>query len=143
MKYEILLRVRTEDVQTRDPMEYGRMLAGQLRGFVGVEDCVPVEVKRLDSEPCGCSLDGRCDVHKAMMKVIHQAWNDLEMGTAQRLYAKSDGYGAQGYVPVQGYDWSGIRDSSPKAIEDMYQVAVQALHDYEVAALNALRRASK
>lgn len=44
---------------------------------------------------------------------------------AKKLYDLQDGYGEQGFVPVQGYDWSGIRDSSPAAINAMVQVAEQ------------------
>jgi hypothetical protein len=41
-----------------------------------------------------------------------------------RVYDLSDGYGEPGYIPVQGYDWSGIRDSSPAAIDAMYEFVV-------------------
>lgn len=30
-------------------------------------------------------------------------------------WALQDGYGQPGYTPAQGWDWSGIRDSSPEA----------------------------
>jgi hypothetical protein len=42
---------------------------------------------------------------------------------AERLWAIQDGYGYPGLTPPQGYDWSGIRDSSPPAIELMCQIA--------------------
>lgn len=73
---------------------------------------------------CGCSLkDGRCGRHASMMRAIHAAWFDS--GTvvqADEIWALSDGYGEPGYVPEQGYDWSGIRDSSTEAIEAMFDV---------------------
>jgi len=37
-----------------------------------------------------------------------------------------DGYGVAGYTPPQGWDWSGIRDSSPEAFRNM-AVVVTAL----------------
>lgn len=33
-----------------------------------------------------------------------------------------DGYGFIGYTPVQGWDWSGIRDSSPAAKKNIAKV---------------------
>lgn len=45
--------------------------------------------------------------------------NDLYI----KIYAQSDGYGEPGYIPVQGFDWSGIRDSSSQAKEAMSSVA--------------------
>lgn len=35
------------------------------------------------------------------------------------VWALQDGYGAAGYTPAQGWDWSGIRDSSAPAVERM------------------------
>jgi hypothetical protein len=58
-----------------------------------------------------------------MLKAIHKAWNDVDSSTETlvALWAESDGYGEQGYVPEQGYDWSGIRDSSEGAIRSMWE----------------------
>jgi hypothetical protein len=77
-------------------------------------------VQRLE---CGCSLiDGRCDIHGDMMRDIYQAWKHADSNAAlEAIYSLSDGYGEQGYVPEQGYDWSGIRDSSPEAIKRMWK----------------------
>jgi hypothetical protein len=36
-----------------------------------------------------------------------------------RTWALQDGYGEAGFTPVQGWDWSGIRDSSDVAIKRM------------------------
>jgi len=48
---------------------------------------------------------------------------NITRGMASQLYrgvyARQDGYGSKGYVPAQGYDWSGIRDSSPEAKAEM------------------------
>lgn len=37
-----------------------------------------------------------------------------------------DGYGEPGVMPSQGWDWSGIRDSSPAAIKRMYDFIIEA-----------------
>lgn len=74
----------------------------------------------------------RCDRHLEMLAVLHKFWwgpfppesprdrlkRDL---TSVRIWNRSDGYGPQGFMPDQGYDWSGIRDSSPAAIEAMFK----------------------
>lgn len=71
---------------------------------------------------CGCSLmDGRCERHGRMMSEIRDAWEHGSRATMNLLYGLSDGYGEQGYLPSQGYDWSGIRDSSTTAIEAMWK----------------------
>lgn len=58
-----------------------------------------------------------------MLKAIHEAWNDVDTSTETlvAIWAESDGYGEPGYVPEQGYDWSGIRDSSEDAIRAMWK----------------------
>ena len=43
------------------------------------------------------------------------------------IWALQDGYGAPGSTPIQGYDWSGIRDSSPDAIAAMFAKAKELL----------------
>lgn len=71
--------------------------------------------------PCGCSLmDGRCQRHGSMMRVIYDARHGDK---AQDIWALQDGYGEPGYTPEQGWDWSGIRDSSTEAIEAMFEAA--------------------
>jgi hypothetical protein len=55
-----------------------------------------------------------------LLPAIHDAYFN---GTAEQkaaIYALQDGYGEVGYVPEQGYDWSGVRDSSYEAIQAMY-----------------------
>jgi hypothetical protein len=75
--------------------------------------------------PCGCNLeDGFCATHQPMVRLIHEAWfgSDSSPEVRVQLWALSDGYGAPGALPAQGYDWSGIRDSTPAAIERMAAV---------------------
>lgn len=61
------------------------------------------------------------------LHVIHRVFgaSDMPEEASYRIYDLSDGYGEQGYVPPQGYDWSGIRDSSPEAIQQMLAVALE------------------
>lgn len=74
-------------------------------------------------ESCGCSLaNGFCGTHQFMMSEINVAWRSGSSELRAAIWALSDGYGEPGYVPEQGYDWSGIRDSSTAAIEAMWKV---------------------
>lgn len=47
-----------------------------------------------------------------------------------KIWKLSDGYGKKGYIPVQGYDWSGIRDSSNEAIWEMTYIALRMMGEY-------------
>lgn len=72
-------------------------------------------------DECGCSLmDGRCDAHASMMGEIREAWEHGSEVAGEILWSLQDGYGVPGSMPAQGYDWSGIRDSSTSAIEAMH-----------------------
>jgi hypothetical protein len=51
------------------------------------------------------------------------------------VYAKNDAYGPEGFVPPQGYDWSGIRDSSDSAKTKMCQVGREYLLNHGVQIL--------
>lgn len=74
---------------------------------------------------CPCGLLFRCAFHGEMMKDIAAVYKgpDATEAILLAIYAQSDGYGEVGYVPDQGYDWSGIRDSSPAAVERMWAAA--------------------
>lgn len=56
-----------------------------------------------------------------MLVEIHEAWQSGSNETCEILWGLSDGYGEPGYEPEQGYDWSGIRDSTPAAVHEMWQ----------------------
>lgn len=95
---------------------------------------------------CTCTLMERCAYHGEKVTQIWAVWagtvsskvsfvSDGEKVTQTyttqipvsndvllEIWDHSDGYGEPGYVPAQGYDWSGIRDSSPEAIDAMYEV---------------------
>lgn len=47
--------------------------------------------------------------------------------TDQRIWRFSDGYGKKGYIPTQGIDWSGIRDSSGGAVWEMLNIALEII----------------
>lgn len=72
-------------------------------------------------DECGCSvMDGRCPTHKTMMIEIHHAWQTSDTAF-EIIWSLQDGYGIPGFMPEQGYDWSGVRDSSTAAVEAMYK----------------------
>lgn len=64
-----------------------------------------------------------CEV-RPMLKDLRRAWETASPEAFAILWSLSDGYGEPGLIPPQGYDWSGIRDSSPAAIRAMHR----ALH---------------
>jgi hypothetical protein len=70
----------------------------------------------------------RCQKHADMMKAIADVWysdEKVDRRLLRAIWAESDGYGEPGFVPPQGYDWSGVRDSSPASIERMYQALLR------------------
>lgn len=75
-------------------------------------------------EPCGCSLmDGRCAVHAAMMRRIHEvAWESHSAAVWNRVGAHADGFGSPG---ENIGDWSAFRDSSVGAVERMWKEAIK------------------
>ena len=52
--------------------------------------------------------------------IVEETWN------------LQDGYGEQGFMPTQGWDWSGIRDSSDEAIINMANNIRRILNKYQV-----------
>lgn len=51
---------------------------------------------------------------------LYEVWTSRSEGFTT-LLAMQDGYGTPGYVPPQGPDWSGVRDSTPSAIRRMHR----------------------
>lgn len=47
----------------------------------------------------------------------------------KRIWGLTDAYGVKGRIPRQGYDWSGILDSSLEAVLEMTNVAVEMLEE--------------
>lgn len=71
-------------------------------------------------QPCGCSLDGRCEVHASMMRFISERGYHGGASAFQRVGRFADGFGQPG---LHIGDWSAWRDSSIPAIEAMYREA--------------------
>lgn len=57
---------------------------------------------------------------------IHDVIDSKPLALSE-VWALQDGYGESGCTPPQGYDWSGIRDSSPGARRAMFLAAKQHL----------------
>ena len=70
-------------------------------------------------------MGARWQISASMYLVIikNVNWKD------KRIWELTDAYGEKGYIPSQGYDWSGIRDSSLEAIWKMTDVAVGMLEE--------------
>lgn len=60
---------------------------------------------------------------------IREALDRFPDELGEVIWSLQDGYGEPGYTPVQGWDWSGIRDSSPEAIQAMVTEAKRFLND--------------
>jgi len=61
-----------------------------------------------------------CVTAPLMREIRDRAWDGGER--FDEVWACTDAYGEPGTIPHQGYDWSGIRDSSPGALRDMAEV---------------------
>lgn len=53
-------------------------------------------------------------------KDLRAVWDGNDEEKFALMWSLSDGYGEPGLIPSQGYDWSGVRDSSPAAIRAMW-----------------------
>jgi hypothetical protein len=60
-----------------------------------------------------------------------------------RVWAIQDGYGEPGFTPAQGWDWSGIRDSSDLAKVKMAFAILAILHNFEFTTLTVEDREYK
>ena len=65
---------------------------------------------------------------------LQMVWIDIARDTAAAddIWDLQDGYGEPGYTPDQGWDWSGIRDSTPEAKTRMLAVARRAVPAAEI-----------
>lgn len=78
-------------------------------------------------------IDGEQDMGEN--KWPFSAWMPLSIISGvnwadNKIWKLSDGYGNKGYIPIQGYDWSGIRYSSKDAIWEMTYVALRMMGEY-------------
>jgi hypothetical protein len=63
---------------------------------------------------------------------------EVHEAAGERIWSLQDGYGEAGFTPCQGWDWSGIRDSTPEAIRSMDAVASEFVSDADLASLLGL-----
>ena len=70
-------------------------------------------------------------------------WHGVENDLSQILrtaligacWRKQDGYGKPGHTPPQGWDWSGIRDSTTKAQGEMAKTIRTILAKHRIATI--------
>ena len=73
-------------------------------------------------EPCGCSIDGRCDVHAAMMRALQTVYRSDDLYAFEAVGRFVDGFGTPG---SNIGDWSAWRDASLDAIERAWRESVR------------------
>jgi hypothetical protein len=56
-----------------------------------------------------------------MVRDLYAVYHGKSTAAFEILYSMQDGYGAPGVIPEQGYDWSGVRDSTPDTIRRMWE----------------------
>lgn len=56
-----------------------------------------------------------------MLREIHEIWQSGNDLAGEIIWSMQDGYGEPGYMPEQGYDWSGIRDSTPHTVREIWK----------------------
>ncbi len=69
---------------------------------------------------CGCGPDIKNVAPDLVDMIIRECW-ELQ-----------DGYGEPGFTPPQGYDWSGVRDSTGEAWRAMEFKVLEALETFRV-----------
>lgn len=97
-----------------------RVLAENNDGFVahirhGDDFADSVEERNPFPESCDHCLVAR----EGWLADIHAAVFSSREALAV-CWSMQDGYGAPGATPAQGFDWSGIRDSSPATVRRMW-----------------------
>lgn len=73
----------------------------------------------------------RRGMYEERLKKIGEA-RHIELDRA--VWGETDAYGGRGHVPFQGWDWSGIRDSSAGAKREMAAVIRKLLKKWGVKA---------
>lgn len=99
------------------------------------ERWIDITIKRNSDKEFDIIIEGQED--RGEHKFDFSAWMPLSIirhvdWTSNKIWKLSDGYGHKGYIPTQGYDWSGIRDSGNEAIWQMTKVALRMLGIYKV-----------
>lgn len=110
------------------------MTTTEYRNCVREGDTITGEQRYVEDSETGSwgSFSGSVDLLR-----IHEALF-LTNESFGRIWSLSDGYGEPGFWPSQGYDWSGIRDSSQDAIKAMHEVAREYVSDADFDALFGL-----
>lgn len=94
------------------------------------------EVKRNSEREFDIHIDGKRNIGKVgECSYGFSSWMPLAIiyninWADSKIWKLSNGYGEKGYIPCQGYDWSGIRDSSEDAIWQMTKVAIRMMGIY-------------
>lgn len=75
------------------------------------------------AEVSGCDY---CET-APMLTDLHRVWTGETTTTARGetnafalMWSMQDAYGEPGAMPGQGYDWSGVRDSTPATVRAMW-----------------------
>lgn len=95
-------------------------LGGQLEQIAGLLDAMGSPQAAFIREAVsrlGFAQAGR----RMMMEAIRAAYYGGNRAVVGAIWELQDGYGVAGATPEQGWDWSGIRDSSPAAVFEMFE----------------------
>lgn len=84
------------------------------RNWIGSPEWEDHVLRHQDQAVEGCA---GCFVSPLLSKIYAACVDSME--SAMTAWKHQDGYGVAGFVPAQGWDWSGIRDSSPEAIKNI------------------------
>ncbi len=60
---------------------------------------------------------------------------EVEREVLVATWRKQDGYGKVGFTPPQGWDWSAIRDSTPKAKANMAKAIRKVLGKHRITTI--------
>ena len=63
---------------------------------------------------------------------------EVEKEVLEATWRKQDGYGKPGFRPPQGWDWSGIRDSSSQAKGNMAKAIRKVLGKHRITAITVI-----
>lgn len=97
------------------------------------EEWVSWKLKRISDKEFDIGVEGEKRLGNSTYGF--SAWVPLSViynvdWTDHKVWKFSDWYGQKGYILAQGYDWSGIRDSSNDAIWKMFGVALRMMGIY-------------
>lgn len=93
------------------------------------ETWTDLKIKRYSDKEFDILIEGERGIE---IKYKFSSWMPLAIiagadWTDPKIWRLSDGYGKKGYIPAQGIDWSGIRDSSREAQLEMMNIALESI----------------